>query len=654
MKKYIYSLLICTLVLITSCTEEVEFSSTTEALGDFQIVATDNTPTFSLNSGTPDKTVTLSWTAATPGVNKVPTYTVLFFTIDSENAFFSTQSDNNGLDTKATLLFSTIDSALESAGFAAGETASIQWQVVATNGDVETSTSKVNANFVRFASDGLSEFNLLNPDNNKVITADIYVTPNEEVNFSWEAPTTTSGSGTISYKVLFDKLDGDFSEPLYSFDATSTSFVMSHQEIGNNFGDTPNMIWTVKAQIDGTEISLIADQKYINWDIFIINEFYLVGSVVGWDNTRAIPFTDKGNGAFELRVNLNANDEFKFLPQLGSWDGDWGEDPANPGKIIQDGEQNLKVTEAGTYIIKVDFQTLSVTVEAFRAPDNLYMVGSHNGWNNADLTQQFNNDGNGVFTKVQQFSANSEFKMIPTSGSWDGDWGEDPNNPGKIIQDGEQNIKVANAGTYLVIVDFNTQSFHLENITTMNMVGSHNGWNNADANQAMYTSGNGIFTKIQTFDANAEFKMVPVSGSWDNDWGEDPNNSGKLVKDGEQNIKVSSAGTYMVSLDFNTLSFTLLEVPSNLYLVGSPNGWNNATAPEFTKLSEGVFEISLTLTASDEFKFLPQQGAWTNDWGESSNYPGMIVRENEQNVKSPGNGTYTVTVDFNKGTVTVL
>ena len=83
------------------------------------------------------------------------------------------------------------------------------------------------------------------------------------------------------------------------------------------------------------------------------------------------------------------------------------------------------------------------------------MVGAHNGWNNADPTQQFYNDGNGVFVKVQAFTAGQEFKMIPTSGSWDGDYGEDKNNPGKIVQDDEKNIAVTSDGTYVVIIDFN-------------------------------------------------------------------------------------------------------------------------------------------------------------------------------------------------------
>lgn len=308
---------------------------------------------------------------------------------------------------------------------------------------------------------------------------------------------------------------------------------------------------------------------------------------------------------------------------------------------------------SGDLIRISDAITISLTAFKAAVPDNLYMVGAHNGWNNGDATQQFFNDGNGVFVKVQAFNAGEEFKMIPTSGAWDGDYGEDPNNAGKIVQDGEQNIKIAATGNYVVIVDFNTLSFKLENIDTMFMVGSHNGWNNADATQEFYTSGNGVFTKVQTFTQGEEFKMLPNSGSWNGDWGASKTSAGRLEQDDEQNIAIATTGTFMVTLDFNTLSFNMVEAPANLHLVGSPNGWDNTTAPAFTKISEGLFEITQSLSGTDEFKFLPVQGSWDNDWGESKKYTGMVVRDDENNVKSPGTGTYKITVDYNKGTVTV-
>ena len=653
MKNILYKISIILLALFVSCTEDVEFSSDTEALNGFSIVES-TVSTYVLNSGTPENTIELNWNKAVPGVSKTPTYKVLFFKAGAETTeFVSFPSNDDGKENKLTLTYATLDEALNAAGFAAGETAELQWQVIASNGDVEVSTSKNNTEVVRFSANGVKNFNLLLPTNNNTIKADIYGDPNGEVVFSWEEATTTTGSGTIEYTLLFDELGGDFLEPLKSFPVPSgTSFTMTNTQIGQEFADNANVIWTVKANISDDVSELKAEKKYLNWDVFVINELYLVGSHNGWDNASANAFTSNGNGGFELRIDLSANDEFKFLPTLGAWDGDWGEDPNNPGKIIQNDEQNLKVTNDGTYVITVDFPTLSVTVEEFTAPENLYMVGSINGWNNGTAIP-FYNDGNGVFSLTYDFDANAEFKFLPTLGAWDGDWGEDPANAGGLIQDGEQNLKITDAGKYVVIVNYNTLKITVSAINNLFMVGSHNGWNNGDATQQFNTTGNGVFVRVQTFDAGAEFKLIPTSGSWDGDWAENPESAGKLVQEGESNIPVATAGTFMINIDFNTLSFTLTEIPDNLYLVGSPNGWNNGTAPAFTKLSEGVFEITQTLVASDEFKFLPIQGSWDNDWGESSTYSNMLVREGESNVKAPGDGTYTITVDFNKGTVIV-
>ncbi len=653
MKTLLYKISIILLALFVSCTDEVEFSSDTEALNGFNL--TESTITsFVLNSGTPDKTIELNWSEALPGVSKNATYKVLFFlSADDITEFITFPSDKESNQNKLTLSFAAIDEALSAAGFGAGATAEIQWQVIATNGDVEVSSAKNNISFTRFAENGIKDFSLLAPSNNNEIKADIYGDPDGEVTFEWEAAETTTGSGSIQYTVLFDELNGDFSQPLKSFPiASGTSHTMTNAEIGEAFAETANVIWTVQAKIiDGVSI-LNAELKYINWDIFVINELYLVGDHNGWDNATAIPFANNGNGNFELQIDLAANNNFKFLPTLGSWEGDWGEDPDNPGKIIQDGEQNGSVLTDGTYIIIVDFPTLSFTVKEFSAPDNLYMVGDHNGWDNATATP-FNNDGNGVFSLTQSFSAGNNFKFLPTLGSWDGDWGEDPDNSGSIIQDGENNVSATNAGTYVVIVDFNTLTYNVSSIDNLYMVGDHNGWDNTTAPQ-LNSSGNGVFTIVQNFDAGNNFKFLPTIGSWDGDWGENPDFPGKLVQEGENNFSVTAAGNFIVSVDFNTLTFKISELPDDLFLVGSPNGWDNASAPAFTKLSEGVFEISQTLVSSDIFKFLPTLGSWDNDWGESPTYPGMLVRDGENNVNSPGDGTYTVTVDFNKGTIAVL
>jgi len=497
-------------------------------------------------------------------------------------------------------------------------------------------------------------FQILTPSSGSVIALDDTNLSNNALFISWKS--TTSGSDA-SYTIEVAETGTDFGNPITLGTVQGNNFSMTVDELNTFLLDVMELNPEVANSID----IRVSTNGEVSQTIAVIvmpytveyTELYLVGSLTNWTPEEALPMTRLDFNIFEITIDLADGDEFKFLPTNTSFDGDWGEDPDNPGTLIVDGEQNLGGYTAGKYEVKVDLNTFTFIVEEIVAPENLFMVGSHNGWNNADTTQQFTSDGNGVFTRVQMFEANAEFKLLPTSGSWDGDWGEDPANPGTIIQDGEQNIKVVNAGSYLVTVDFNSLTYKLTDVSTLFMVGSHNGWNNADATQEFNTSGNGVFTRIQTFDAGAEFKMIPTSGSWDGDWGEDGANSGRIIQEDESNIIVENAGTYTVTVDFNTLSFNLKEVPDNLYLVGSPNGWDNGTAPAFTKLSEGVFEISQVLTASDEFKFLPQLGAWDNDWGESNVYPGMIVRDDESNVKSPGDATFTITVDFNKGTVTV-
>jgi hypothetical protein len=308
-------------------------------------------------------------------------------------------------------------------------------------------------------------------------------------------------------------------------------------------------------------------------------------------------------------------------------------------------------TASGDLVRMSDKITLSITAFKAAIPDNLFMVGSFVGWN-ADNATPFSTSGNGVFTQVQTLTANTEFKFILAKSSFEGDYGEDKNNPGKIVQEEEQNIKVANAGTYLITVDFNTLSYKLTNITTVFMVGSFVGW---DANNATQfnTNGNGVYTQVQTLDANAEFKFILNKGSYDGDFGEDPSNVGKIVQDDEQNVKITTTGTYVITVDFNTLSFNITEQPNSLFMVGSFVGWDANNAVAFTKTAPGVFELTQALTASDEFKFIPAQGSFNNDWGASKNYNGMLVRDDENNVKSPGNGAYKITVNYNKGTFMV-
>jgi len=383
------------------------------------------------------------------------------------------------------------------------------------------------------------------------------------------------------------------------------------------------------------------------------DELYLVGSLTGWDPATSLPF-DKNGDIFTITIDLPDGAEFKFLPTNTGWDGDWGEDPNNPGSIIQEGEQNVSGITAGKYKITVDFSTLTYNLELVTSPDNLYLVGSMTGWDPATAVQ-FANTSENVFTVVYDLPDGAEFKFLEIR-DWPGDWGDDPNNPGSIIQEGEQNVAGYPGGKYLITVDFNTQTYNLASVDNLYLVGSLTGWDPATS-IPMAEASLGVFSTVIDLPDGAEFKFLPQNTGWDGDWGEDPNNAGRVISEGEQNVAGYAAGTYVIAVDFNTLSYTVSAVsgiPTELYLVGSFNGWSNdAGNPQFTETSTGVFEITQALSDGDEFKFVPVAGDWGNDWGESQVSSGVLEQNSEQNASVIAGGNYTIIVDFNNGTLTI-
>lgn len=385
--------------------------------------------------------------------------------------------------------------------------------------------------------------------------------------------------------------------------------------------------------------------------IFTPDALYLVGSLTGWDPATSLPF-DKNGDIFTITIDIPDGAEFKFLPQNTGWDGDWGEDPNNAGSIIQDGEQNLSGYAAGKYKITVDFNTLTFNLEAVISPDELFLVGSLTGWD-PGTSWPFTLTSENIFTIVADLPDGAEFKFLPQNTGWDSDFGEDPANPGNIISEGEQNISGYAAGKYIITVDFNTQTYSLASADNLYLVGSLTGWEPATSIQ-MGEASLGTFSSIIDLPDGAEFKFLPQNTGWDGDWGEDSTNPGSLISEGEQNLTGYAAGKYVVAVDFNTLSFSVTavsDVPATLYLVGAFNGWSNdAGNPQFTETSTGVFEITQTLTAGDEFKFVPVAGDWGNDWGESTLYSGVLQQDNEQNLSVGASGDYTIIVDFNNGT----
>ena len=102
--------------------------------------------------------------------------------------------------------------------------------------------------------------------------------------------------------------------------------------------------------------------------------------------------------------------------------------------------------------------------------------------------------------------------------------------------------------------------------------------------------------------------------------------------------------------------------PTNdsLYIVGSatPGGWSNpipkanVAAQTFTTISPTDYKISVLLIGGAEYKFISQNGSWTNNWGigkalDPTEVNGGPFSYNSQNILSPAvTGIYNIEVNF--------
>ena len=133
-----------------------------------------------------------------------------------------------------------------------------------------------------------------------------------------------------------------------------------------------------------------------------------------------------------------------------------------------------------------------------------------------------------------------------------------------LEQDDEDNLAGYEEGLHVVAVDFNTMTFTVSAVSSIPselfLVGSFNDWSN-DAGSPQFTetsAGSGVFTISQTLVSGDEFKFVPVAGDWGNDWGESNVYGGVLEQGEEQNLTVSADGTYIITVDFNNGTITVL------------------------------------------------------------------------------------------------
>lgn len=140
--------------------------------------------------------------------------------------------------------------------------------------------------------------------------------------------------------------------------------------------------------------------------------------------------------------------------------------------------------------------------------------------------------------------------------------------------------------------------------------------------------------------------------------------SPNLEVSGNENIKFTgTSGMYKIIIDQNTKSITVIassvpSLPTNVFLVGSIQGWNADLAIPMTKVDEGVFEYDIIIPDGSAFKFLGQQAWVGEEWGnihEEGNSGFLGPNGDNNNIKYNGTGgMYKITANIKLGIYKVV
>ncbi len=497
--------------------------------------------------------------------------------------------------------------------------------------------------------EAITGFELVSPVNNDTLVINTGSLTETTV-FSWGAAESGLGS-PITYTILFDKTDGDFSNPIWSKAADNSgatpAATLTYQNLKDIYTAAGSGIvsvkWNVKAENGSPNVQMgqVANFLKIKLSSAGISNFTLKtpvnNSLVQFDgslenSTYTFDWNDatptSGSVTYKFYLDEVGGDFSSPLVTLTS------DNNGKDSKISMTHGQwktlleNNNISE-GAYCwtvkaISSDLQwykeVFNLFIEYVNWRKPIFIVGEATtvGWdiNNA-LEMTFVSPN--VWTGTFMLKAGKEFKFFPVKGSWDNGIGADKfTNFIGCTGMGGGNIR--NDGTtdqyYLVVADLNTKTVTVADNPKILGGSVIADWNPTNAVPLQMVEP-GIFDTYQYITVDGwGFKFVPSKNGWDGDFGKSKTLTGFLAQTDEDNLTVAADGFYRVRTNFNDMSYSVTATSWGIIGDATPGGWSDDTNMTLTAAKgEYTWKADITLTAGF-IKFRANDG-WDINFGDS-------------------------------------
>jgi hypothetical protein len=184
-------------------------------------------------------------------------------------------------------------------------------------------------------------------------------------------------------------------------------------------------------------------------------------------------------------------------------------------------------------------------------PAWVYAVGAFQGWNRTGNYGVVSMRDNGIYITYINFpEAGSAFLILPNNeDDWSQKWGSDDGVT--LIKDGGADIQSPGAGWYKITADLTALTIAMEAFGNLGIVGTVNNWGTPDIPMS-YVPENHRFEAVITCAGNDEIKFR-LNEAWDTNWG----GTDGVASMGGDNIKITDAGNYLVTLDLINLEYSV-------------------------------------------------------------------------------------------------
>ena len=566
MKKINIIYIFLSLLFLYSCSEDVgDYKVNGESINGFSIKSPKLNEVVSINLGELESTIDFKWGATESGISLPVTYKILFDKIEGDfsNPLLSKQSNDKGQDPQVGITNNELNTLFSKVELKDGYK-KLKWVIEADNTSV-IQRSNESIILIPEPVEGLSLANIVGPETS--LKWDALSNLDTETVFSWSASTSTKEGSIVKYKVLFDKLDGDFSNPIAELDSDNsgvdTKITKSNKDwivaLNGKGLKSGAYKWSVKSYTENIELISKTSNSF---DIKMFpSELYIVGggTSAGWTPANGIKMNNTSDGVFEFVLGIDpANGGFLLLEQkeADNWNNKWAKGSTD-GELVSGGG-DMSVTEAGVYKLTVSFIDMTYQTEKINVPSELYVVGgsSSAGWS----------PGNGIKMKEYENSKFELFAYLTTEGdgffplaqkednNWNNKWAKGDTDG--VLVSGGGNITIPEDAFYRFKVDFTTLKYTAIKMN-FGIVGdaTANSWDGPDQVMELQEKSGGGKKGSYTFKITTDLKVGSLKFRANNQWNESDgglnfgdNGADGTLEYGGADIAIAEAGNYTVTM----------------------------------------------------------------------------------------------------------